>query len=99
MMDSMLLYDKIKMQMEKKDHVDTHSGILFVIDHGGILATQLYPECGCIVMAGKTNRFASMPKQINTFAVKAGKLIRFAAMGRVYNTVCLCLYFLCLKRK
>ncbi|GKC93487.1 hypothetical protein Tco_1158929 [Tanacetum coccineum] len=74
------------MHMEKKDHVDTHSGILFVIDHGGILARQLYPECGCIVMAGQTNGFAAMAGQINTFAAKAGQMIRFAAMGRVYNT-------------
>ncbi|GKB62398.1 hypothetical protein Tco_0918584, partial [Tanacetum coccineum] len=77
----------LRMHMEKKDHVDTHSGILFVIDHGGILARQLYPECGCIVMAGQTNGFAAMAGQINTFAAKAGQMIRFAAMGRVYNTV------------
>ncbi|GJR05910.1 hypothetical protein Tco_0528894 [Tanacetum coccineum] len=60
-------------------------GSLFVIDRGGMLATQLHPECGCIVMAGQTNRFASMAGQINTFAAKAGQLIRFAAMGCVYN--------------
>ncbi|GKA62972.1 hypothetical protein Tco_0762491, partial [Tanacetum coccineum] len=84
-------------------------GSLFVIDHGGILARQLYPECGCIVMARQTNGFAAMTGQINTFAAKAGQIntfaakagqmIRFATMGRVYNMVCLCLYFQCLKRK
>nr|GEW01751.1 cytochrome P450 81E8-like [Tanacetum cinerariifolium] len=44
--------------------------ILFVIDHRGILARQLHPECGCTVMVGQTNRFAAM----------AGQMIRFAAM-------------------